>query len=94
MWTVFCLKWFLWSCTHPSRAGTSACKCGETASWGRATMATLTKPRADLTISRFLDCKKTVMVATSSEIVAVEIESEDKGSARSTPSIASKYAHP
>ena len=46
-----------------------------TASVGRATMATLMKPNADFTISRFLDCRNTVIVATSSEIVDVEIES-------------------
>jgi hypothetical protein len=33
------------------------------------------KPRADFTISRFLDWRNTVIVATSSEIVDVEIES-------------------
>lgn len=47
-----------------------------TASVGRATMATLMKPRADFTISRFLDWRKTVIVATSSDIVDVEIESD------------------
>ena len=47
------------------------------ASVGRATMATLTKPNADLTISRFFDWRNTVIVATSSEIVEVEIESRD-----------------
>lgn len=38
-------------------------------------MATLMKPRADFTISRFLDWRNTVIVATSSDIVDVEIES-------------------
>lgn len=46
-----------------------------TASVGRATMATLMKPRADFTISRFFDWRNTVIVATSSDIVDVEIES-------------------
>jgi hypothetical protein len=45
------------------------------ASWGRATIATFTKPRPDLTISRFFDWRNTVIVATSSEIVEVEMES-------------------
>lgn len=46
-----------------------------TASVGNATIATLIKPNADFTISRFLDCRNTVIVATSSDIVDVEIES-------------------
>ena len=46
-----------------------------TASVGNATIATLMKPKADFTISRFLDWRNTVIVATSSEIVDVEIES-------------------
>lgn len=38
-------------------------------------MATLMKPRADFTISRFFEARKTVMVATSSEMVEVEMDS-------------------
>lgn len=36
---------------------------------GRETMVTLAKPRADLTISRFLEVRKMVRVERSSEVV-------------------------
>lgn len=68
---TFVLKWFLWSCDQPRRAGTSSLNCGRTMDTGSVITESLMKPIADLTISRFEEVRKTMTVERSSDCMVV-----------------------